>query len=135
MSPGAIGLVGIGLLGQALAHRLLGAGFEVAGFDVDPAKTTRLAELGGRPAFFAYLAERFDPVVLAVFTTDQVEEVVERDLVPVPATARGQDVLCTSPATRTGSRRSRRALRAGIRFLETPVSGTSGQVGAARASA
>jgi len=44
-----VGLIGIGLLGQALAHRLLGAGFEVAGFDVDPAKTAKLLDLGGRP--------------------------------------------------------------------------------------
>jgi L-threonate 2-dehydrogenase len=43
-----VGLIGVGLLGQALAHRLLGAGFEVIGFDVDPAKSARLAELGGR---------------------------------------------------------------------------------------
>ena len=43
-----VGLVGIGLLGQAFAHRLLDAGFEVVGFDVDPAKTAKLDELGGR---------------------------------------------------------------------------------------
>ena len=68
----SVGLVGIGLLGQALAHRLLGAGFEVAGFDVDPAKNAKLAQLGGRPATsVAYLAERCDPIALAVFTTDR----------------------------------------------------------------
>ena len=38
-----VGLVGIGLLGQAFAHRLLEAGFEVVGFDVDPAKNAKLA--------------------------------------------------------------------------------------------
>src|SRR5262245_27287067 len=56
-----VGLIGIGLLGQALAHRLLGAGFEVNGFDVDAAKNARLAELGGRAAAVADVAKRCDP--------------------------------------------------------------------------
>src|SRR5260370_7761536 len=78
-----VGLIGIGLLGQAFAHRLLDAGFEVVGFDVDPAKNAKLAELGGRPAAsVADLARRCDPIVLAVFTTDQVETVIESELLP-----------------------------------------------------
>ena len=126
----SVGLVGIGLLGQALAHRLLGAGFEVAGFDVDPAKNAKLAELGGRPATsVAYLAERCDPIVLAVFTTDQVEQVVERELLPVLGDGSGRIVLCASTCDpdRIAALGGRVAAR-GLRFLETPVSGSSGQV-------
>src|SRR6266700_675370 len=78
-----VGLIGIGLLGQAFAHRLLDAGFEVVGFDVDPVKNAKLAELGGRPASsVADLARRCDPIVLAVFSTDQVEVVTQSELVP-----------------------------------------------------
>jgi putative dehydrogenase len=125
-----IGLVGIGLLGQALAHRLLGAGFEVAGFDVDPTKNAKLTELGGRPAFsVAYLAERCDPIVLAVFTTDQVEQVVERELLPVLGDGSGRIVMCASTCDpdRIAALGERVAAR-GLHFLETPVSGSSGQV-------
>ena len=78
-----VGLIGIGLLGQALAHRLRTAGFEVAGFDLDPAKTAMLAGLGGHPAgSVADVARHCDPIVLAVFSTDQVEAVVEGELLP-----------------------------------------------------
>ena len=125
-----VGLVGIGLLGQALAHRLLGAGFPVAGFDVDPAKTAKLAELGGRAAAsVAELAQRCDPILLVVFTTDQVEQVVEREILPVLGDASRRIVLCASTCDpdRIAALGGRVAAR-GLRFLETPVSGSSGQV-------
>src|SRR6266508_5382932 len=92
-----VGLIGVGLLGQALAQRLLGGGFEVLGFDVDPAKNAKLVELGGRPAStVADLARRCDPIVLAVFSTDQVEEVIEKELLPALGNGSGKVVLCAS---------------------------------------
>ncbi|TMJ81254.1 MAG: NAD(P)-dependent oxidoreductase [Alphaproteobacteria bacterium] len=125
-----VGLIGIGLLGQAFAHRLLGAGFEVLGFDVDAGKTAKLAELGGRPAAsVADLARRCDPVVIAVFSTDQVEEVIERELLRVWGERSGKIVLCASTCDpdRIAALAQRVATR-GLRLLETPVSGASGQV-------
>jgi 3-hydroxyisobutyrate dehydrogenase len=125
-----VGLIGIGLLGQAFAHRLLGAGFEVLGFDVDAGKTAKLAELGGRPAAsVADLARRCDPVVIAVFSTDQVEEVIERELLRVWGERSGKIVLCASTCDpdRIAALGQRVATR-GLRLLETPVSGASGQV-------
>jgi 3-hydroxyisobutyrate dehydrogenase len=125
-----VGLIGIGLLGQAFAHRLLGAGFEVLGFDVDAGKTAKLAELGGRPAAsVADLARRCDPVLIAVFSTDQVEEVIERELLPALGERSGKIVLCASTCDpdRIAALGQRVATR-GLRLLETPVSGASGQV-------
>ena len=125
-----VGLIGVGLLGQALAHRLRGGGFEVLGFDVDPAKNARLTELGGRPASsLVDLARRCDPIVLAVFSTDQVEDVVERELIPALGESSGKIVLCASTCDpdRIAALGERVAPR-GLRFLETPVSGASGQV-------
>ena len=34
-----VGLIGLGLLGSAMYERLRAAGFEVTGYDIDPAKT------------------------------------------------------------------------------------------------
>jgi 3-hydroxyisobutyrate dehydrogenase-like beta-hydroxyacid dehydrogenase len=126
----AVGLVGIGLLGQALAHRLRSAGFEVAGFDVDPAKTARLAELGGAPAVStADLARRCAPIVLAVFSTDQVEAVIEGELLPALGDGSGKVVLCASTCDPDRiAALDRRVAARGLRLLETPVSGASGQV-------
>src|ERR1700730_16911842 len=125
-----VGLIGIGLLGQALAHRLLGAGFEVVGFDVDPAKTARLAELGGRGATsIADIAKRCEPIVLAVFSTDQVEQVIEGELLPALGERSGKIVLCASTCDpdRVAALGERVSAR-GLRLVETPISGASGQV-------
>jgi 3-hydroxyisobutyrate dehydrogenase-like beta-hydroxyacid dehydrogenase len=126
----AVGLVGIGLLGQALASRMLGAGFAVVGFDLDPAKNGKLARLGGHAALsIADLARRCGPIVLAVFSTDEVEAVVERDLLPAPGEVSGRIVLCASTCDpdRIAALSERVAAR-GVRLLETPISGSSGQV-------
>jgi 3-hydroxyisobutyrate dehydrogenase-like beta-hydroxyacid dehydrogenase len=125
-----VGLIGVGLLGQALAHRLLGAGFEVIGFDVDPAKSAKLAELGGRAAAsIADVAKRCEPIVLAVFSTDQVEQVIEGELLPALGERSGKTVLCASTCDpdRVAALGERVSAR-GLRLLESPVSGASGQV-------
>jgi 3-hydroxyisobutyrate dehydrogenase-like beta-hydroxyacid dehydrogenase len=125
-----VGVIGVGLLGQALAHRLLGAGFEVVGFDVDLAKNAKLAELGGRAAVsIVDIAKRCEPIVLAVFSTDQVEQVIEGELLPVLGEGSGKIVLCASTCDpdRIASLGERVSAR-GLRLLETPISGASGQV-------
>ncbi|HKN11398.1 MAG TPA: NAD(P)-dependent oxidoreductase [Pseudomonadota bacterium] len=130
MSKPAVGLVGLGLLGEALACRLLHAGYEVRGFDLDPAKNARLAQLGGRSAAsVASVAERCSPVVLAVFSTDQVETLVERELLPAVGDNSGRIVLCASTCDpdRIALIGVRAAAR-GLHLLETPVSGSSSQV-------
>jgi 3-hydroxyisobutyrate dehydrogenase-like beta-hydroxyacid dehydrogenase len=132
----AVGLLGLGLLGEALARRLLGAGFAVMGFDLDPARNAKLAQLGGRPATsIAAIAQSCHTIVLAVFSTDQVEAIVERELLPVVrhgfvGDGSGRIVLCASTCDpdRIALLGERVAAR-GLRLLETPVSGSSSQVG------
>jgi 3-hydroxyisobutyrate dehydrogenase-like beta-hydroxyacid dehydrogenase len=128
-----VGVVGIGLMGEVFARRLVSAGFSVVGFDIDPAKTARLTEFGGRPAAsIADLARASNPIVLAVFNTDQVEEVVEKELLPTlgkPGREPGKIVMCTSTCDPDRvAALAERVTKQGLRFLETPVSGTSEQV-------
>ena len=125
-----VGLIGVGLLGEALAHRLRQAGFDVLGFDVDPAKHAKLTALGGRPApSIAELARRCGPIVLAVYSTEQVEEVVEREVLPALGDGSGRIVMCASTCDPDRiADLGRRVTPRGLRFLETPVSGASSQV-------
>src|SRR5215813_1240955 len=75
-----VGVIGIGLMGEVFARRLVAAGFGVAAD-----KTARLAEFGAHPAAsIGDVARAANPIVLAVFDTGQVEQVVE-ELVPVLA--------------------------------------------------
>jgi 2-hydroxy-3-oxopropionate reductase len=120
-----VGLIGLGLMGEVYARRLIAAGFAVTGYDVDAAKNERLAGMGGRGGSLADIARDCDPIVLAVFSTDQVEDVVEHALLPA---ALGKIVICTSTCDpdRIAVLGERVADR--LRFLEVPVSGTSEQV-------
>jgi 3-hydroxyisobutyrate dehydrogenase-like beta-hydroxyacid dehydrogenase len=124
-----VGIVGLGLMGSALARRLIAAGFAVVGFDTEAAKNDGLVALGGRASgTIAELARGANPIVLAVFDTDQVEEVVE-GLLAALGERSGKIVMCISTCDpdRIAALAGRVAAR-GLRFLETPVSGTSEQV-------
>jgi 3-hydroxyisobutyrate dehydrogenase-like beta-hydroxyacid dehydrogenase len=120
-----VGVIGVGLMGEVYARRLIAAGFTVIGYDIDPAKSERLAQFGGRAGTLAEIAQKCEPIVVAVFNTEQVEDVVEHALIPAAA---GKIVLVTS--TCDPDRIAALGARVGdkLRFLETPVSGTSEQV-------
>ena len=44
-----VGIVGLGLMGEVYAQRLIDVKIPVTGFDIDPARRNRLAEIGGSP--------------------------------------------------------------------------------------
>jgi 3-hydroxyisobutyrate dehydrogenase len=120
-----VGLIGVGLMGEVYAQRLIAAGFGVIGFDIDAARNERLVKSGGRAGSLAEIARQYDPIVIAVFSTDQVEDLIERALLPA---ASGKVVICTSTCDpdRIAALGARVAHE--MRFLEAPVSGTSAQV-------
>jgi len=125
VSQSPVGLVGFGLMGEVYAGRLVGAGFAVVAYDVDASKANRMAQIGARSATLADIARDCDPIVLAVFSTDQVEDVVERALLPAAA---GKIVICTSTCDPDRIAALGARVAGSLRFLETPVSGTSAQV-------
>ena len=130
MESRSVGIVGVGLMGTAFAQRLAAAGFRFAGYDVDAVKAAQITELGGKAApSIAELARECDPILLAVFSTDQVEALVEGELLQALGDRSGKIVLCASTCDpdRIAALAERVATR-GLRLLETPVSGASGQV-------
>src|SRR4051794_1011014 len=122
-----IGIAGLGLLGSALAHRLIGAGFDPKGYDIDGAKTAAFAKAGGGAATLDEVA-RCDVVLLAVFDTNQVEDVVTNAILPAVTPGAGKTVLVASTCDpdRIAALIARVAPQLAI--IETPVSGSSGQV-------
>lgn len=131
----AIGIVGLGLVGSALARRLMAAGFQVTGFDLREEARAALTAQGGRAAgALAEVAGSASCVVLAVFNTDDVLRVVE-----------GLDGLLSTPGVRhiidcsTGTPHELESLAArlaarGINFIEAPLSGSSQQIAAGEAT-
>jgi 3-hydroxyisobutyrate dehydrogenase-like beta-hydroxyacid dehydrogenase len=129
-NPNPIGLIGVGLMGQVFARRLMDGGFGVLGFDVDSAKNKQLEAMGGRAAAsIAEVARTCDTIIVVVFNTDQVEEVVERTILQSVGEGSNKLVICASTCDPDHlSEIATRVSQRGIRFLEAPVSGTSAEV-------
>ncbi len=128
LSP--VGIVGIGLMGEVLARRLLDAGFAVVGIDVDPARRAHLDRMGGQSvASVTALAHAARHILIAVFNTEQVEDVVDNHLLPALGDGSGMIVACLSTCDpdRIAALAQRAGAR-GVRFLDMPISGTSEQV-------
>jgi 3-hydroxyisobutyrate dehydrogenase-like beta-hydroxyacid dehydrogenase len=122
-----IGVAGLGLLGSALAHRLIQAGYSPKGYDIDPDKIAALAKAGGIAATLDEVAH-CDVVLLAVFDTSQVEDVVTNAVLP-SLTGVPKIVLCASTCDPDRIAALSETVSArGLTLVETPVSGSSAQV-------
>jgi len=125
-----VAIIGLGLMGEVYARRLLDSAIPVTGFDIDATRRARLGEIGGRPA--ATIAELAVParcIIIAVYSTDQVEDVIENHLLPALGDHSNKIVLCMSTCDPDRvSALAGRVIPRGIRYLDVPVSGTSDQV-------
>jgi L-threonate 2-dehydrogenase len=129
-SPSPVGMIGLGLMGTALAARLIDAGISVIGFDLDPAKCKSFA---GAPATSAAeVMARCRTAVIAVFNAEQVEAVLDG----FRGTGLADLVICiTTCAPHEIANLSNRAAQLHLRFVEAPISGTSAEVRAGSAMA
>lgn len=127
-TAGPVGLIGVGLMGMACAQRLLAAGLPVTGYDVDGGKLAALEALGGkRAASVADIAHGCERIVLAVFDTAQVEQTVDALLAARAKAPLTVACVSTCDPDRIAALAARIPADR-LRFVEAPVSGTSGQV-------
>jgi 3-hydroxyisobutyrate dehydrogenase-like beta-hydroxyacid dehydrogenase len=128
--PKPIGLIGIGLVGAALAERLLAHGRTVIGYDIAPAQCDRLRQLGGHPADSPrHVADAVDYLVLSLPDTNVVRDVIEGPSGVLAAQRTPPYIIDTT----TGDPNETTALAArlaqhGCSFLDATVSGASSQV-------
>ncbi len=125
-----IGLVGLGLVGTAIAESLLVQQFDVVGFDVSPERCQQLEKSGGTPASSpAHVAGQVERVILSLPDTDVVVQVVEGPVGILEAGSRPTHIIDTTTGDpdETISLAKRLAGR-GITFLDSTISGSSRQV-------
>ena len=125
-----IGIVGLGLLGSAVAARLRGGGHDVVGHDVVAEKARALEALGGQAAPSAEAVARVAEAVCVVLPSlAAVEDVVLGPRGLAAAGRAGQTIIQMSTISPTLTERLAREVGAkGLAFLDCPISGTSGMV-------
>lgn len=126
----AVGVVGVGLLGGAVASRLRAAGHAVVGYDVAEPAMAQLAALGGTPATSIADVARATEVVCTILPSlATVEEAILGPGGLVASGRAGQAIVQMSTISPTLTERLARDTAArGLVFLDCPISGTSGMV-------
>jgi len=119
-----IGVIGLGIMGGAMAQALLAARFGVCGYDPAPAAMRRLKRAGGTPLeSSAAVASRADILITSLATVAAFDEVVEQ-LARTPGRRR---VVIETSTLPLGDKRLAlaRLAGAGYTMLDCPVSGTA----------
>ncbi len=125
-----IGIVGVGLLGSAVAARLLQGGYEVIGYDTRLEPLQALAPQGLRAASsIAEAAEGCDAVFTILPSLESVEAVFLDPRGLVKVAPRETVLIQMSTISPQLTQRLAEAAKAGeVRFLDAPMSGTSAMV-------
>lgn len=126
MTPRTVGLIGVGLVGTALAERFLAAGWRVVGYDTAIDRRTALCELHGIAAGSVdEVASAAETVVLSLPTSQIAAHVIDS----LQTSLAGKLVIDTT----TGepgemSELGRRLDGQGARYLDATIAGSSAQV-------
>ncbi|MGZ5159356.1 MAG: NAD(P)-dependent oxidoreductase [Burkholderiales bacterium] len=129
-----VGVIGAGLMGTAVAQRLIAGGFEALAYDIDADKRGAIARTGASPiAEVGTIIRGCEVIVVCVFNTEQVEDVIAGPGGGVDAIAQGGNAARLFIVTNTCdpdrlARLAERVKASGVQLLEAPISGTSRQV-------
>ena len=118
-----IGVIGLGVMGSAMARNLIAAEHEVLGFDIAPARVSAFADMGGEPMKSAdEIAALSDLVIFSLPSTAALEsaaaEIAEQDRPGLVCLETGTFPLADKVAARDV------LADAGVDLLDTPLSGT-----------
>ncbi len=125
-----IGIIGVGLLGSAVASRLLQHGFEVTGYDTRPAQVEALRPQGLRAAATIAEASAAADAVFTILPSLESTEAAVRgrgglvETAPREATLIQMSTISPELTRRLGEA----AVARGLGFLDAPMSGTSAMV-------
>lgn len=118
-----VGYIGLGAMGFPLARHLLAAGYQVAAFDIDPARVDAFVRLGGqKAATVADAAHDADIVITCLPATLHVEAVVLGPDGALAHMAPGSLLLEMSTIDANGTDRVAQACEArGVAFVDSPI--------------
>jgi 3-hydroxyisobutyrate dehydrogenase-like beta-hydroxyacid dehydrogenase len=118
-----IGVIGLGVMGSAMANNMIGAGHEVLGHDIDQTRLSNFAEMGGEPAHSAGEVASLAGLVVFSLPTTSALAVVAAEV----AETGPEGLLCLETGTfPLADKLAARDVLAGsnIELMDTPLSGT-----------
>jgi putative dehydrogenase len=122
----SVGVIGLGIMGSAMASNLVKAGFRVLGHDVLPAPRKALAAAGGVAARSAAEVARRTGILITSLPSVAALEAVAADI--AAAKTSNLVIIETSTLPLEAKQAARRLLeRAGVTLLDCPLSGTGAQ--------
>ncbi|MDB5338752.1 MAG: 6-phosphogluconate dehydrogenase, NAD-binding [Planctomycetaceae bacterium] len=121
------GLIGLGLMGEAIAARLRDAGHGVLGFDIQPRCSAQLTALGGEVATDAgSVLSACDIVLLSVPSHTEVQALLTEN---AQRLRRGQLIVdTTTGAPEAAIEIAARLAEVGVSYLDATISGSSAHV-------
>jgi 3-hydroxyisobutyrate dehydrogenase len=122
-----VGFIGLGNMGRPMCGHLVGAGYDVAAFDVNPDAVARLVDRGARAArSVSDCASGAEALITMLPAPPQVEAVWLGDGGALAALAPGSIAIdMSTSSTVVGARIARAASERGIDVLDAPVAGQS----------
>jgi putative dehydrogenase len=123
---GAVGIVGLGIMGGAFAENLVAGGWRVVGYDIDPARRRAMARAGVE---IARDAKSLAAAVPTIITSLPKPSALEQTVAALVAARVAPRVIVEASTFRMEDKaKAERALRkAGHVLLDCPVSGTGSQ--------
>jgi 3-hydroxyisobutyrate dehydrogenase-like beta-hydroxyacid dehydrogenase len=126
MSKRNVGILGLGIMGSAMAANLLRAGFQVYGYDPLPAARARHRRAGGTVCQSALEVARSTRILIASLPSAEALAGVAKEI--SGQRHKGQLVMETSTLPIPAKEAARKRLaKAGVTLLDCPLSGTGAQ--------
>lgn len=124
----AVGLLGLGIMGSAMAPNLLAAGFAVVGFDVAADRLAAFERAGGTPAASPREVALSADIILSVLpSVHALQDVVCGPQGLLAAGREGQVLIEASTLPLADKERIRAAAAPDLTVLDCPLSGTGAQ--------
>ena len=124
--PASAGVIGLGIMGSAIAANLVKAGFAVSGYDPVPAARAALKQSGGRPCANATDVARASRLLILSLPSVAALDAVCAQLIA----ARVPGIIAAECSTLPEADKRRAMLllkKHGITLLDCPLSGTGAQ--------
>jgi 3-hydroxyisobutyrate dehydrogenase-like beta-hydroxyacid dehydrogenase len=121
-------MVGLGTMGGAMAANLVDAGFNVFGFDIEPARCGEFERRGGSPVATLHEIHRSADIAITSLPSSDALQSAARDLARFPTREVPLTVIETSTLALADKQAAFDLLAgAGIELLDCPLSGTGAQ--------